>query len=481
VSKTYFRRDNRTVGVFLPTSEPQRAEIANAPSVAEVLKDFTASDSLAAGEAFDPSPANIDARTKRYTLPNGMKVALLQKKTRGETVNVSLRGRYGDEKSRFDKSTITDFAGAMMTRGTSRYTRAQLSDEFDKLKFSGNVSLSSASFRTTKPNLIKSLELTAHVLKEPTFPESELEQLRKQALTSIESGKSEPAVLADEMLDRHFNAYPRGDVRYNSTREEDIEDVKAVTIAAMKQAHRDFTGFSNAELAIVGDFDETQVRAVVEKLFGAWTSPLPYQRIENPYRSFSAINNTIPTPDKENAVFRAQLLVELREDDPDYPALALANYMFGGGAGLNARVAKRIRGKEGLSYGANTGLSVSSMDRRGTFSASATAAPQNIAKLETIFREELDLARKSGFTAEELGNAKSGLLTSRRQARAQDGFLASAWVDYLYRDKTFAEAAQLDAKYQSLTLAQVNAALNKYIVPGNLAIVKAGDFSKVAK
>jgi len=481
VSKTYFSRDNRTVGVFVPTSDPQRADIANAPTIAEVLKDFAASESLAAGEAFDPSPANIDARTKRYTLPNGMKVALLQKKTRGETVNVSLRGRYGDEKSRFDQSTIAEFAGAMMTRGTTKYTRAQLSDEFDKLKYSGNVSLSSAGFRTTKPNLIQSLELTAHVLKEPTFPETELEQLRKQALTSIESGKSEPGALADEMLDRHFNAYPRGDVRYSSTRDEDIEDVKAVTVAAMKQVHRDFTGFSNAELAVVGDFDEAQVRATIEKLFGNWTSPLPYKRIDSPYRAFSALNNTIPTPDKENAVFRAQLLVELREDDPDYPALAMANYMFGGGAGLNARVAKRIRGKEGLSYGASTGLSVSNMDRRGTFSASATAAPQNIAKLEAIFREELDLARKSGFTAEELSNAKSGLLTSRKQGRAQDGFLANAWTDYLYRDKTFAEAAQLDAKFQALTLAQVNAALNKHIVPENLAIVKAGDFSKVAK
>jgi zinc protease len=481
VSKAYFRRDNRTVGVFVPTSEPQRAEIGSAPTVAAVLKDFTAAESLAAGEAFDPSPANIDARTKRYTLPNGMKVALLQKKTRGETVNVSLRGRYGDEQSRFNKSTAEDFAGAMMTRGTTRYTRAQLADEFDRLKFSGGVGLSSASFRTTKPNLIKSLELTAHILKEPTFPETELEQLRKQALTSIESGKSEPGALADEMLGRHFNFYPRGDVRYYSTRDEDIEDVKAVTIAALKQVHKDFTGFSNAELAIVGDFDEAEVRTTLANLFGNWTSPVPYKRVENPFKTVAAINNTLSTPDKENAVFRAQLLVELRDDDPEYPALAMANYMFGGGAGLNARVAKRIRGKEGLSYGANTGLSVSSMDRRGTFSASATAAPQNIAKLESIFREELDLARKSGFTTEELANAKSGLLTSRRQGRAQDGFLASAWTDYLYRDKTFAEAAALDVKYQALTLAQVNAALNKYIVPENLVIVKAGDFSKVAK
>jgi zinc protease len=481
VSKIYFRRDNRTVGVFVPTTDPQRAEIAPAPQVAEVLKQFTPSQTMTAGENFDPSPANINARTKRFTLPNGMKVALLQKKTRGETVNVSLSAHVGDEQSRFGKSALFGVASQMMMRGTTRYSRAQLADELDKLKISGAMGLSSGSFRTTKPNLAKSLELAAHILREPAFPESELEQLRKQILTSLESGKSEPGPLADEALGRHFNGYQRGDPRYYDTREERIEDIKAVTLDGLKQVHRDFTGFSNAELAIVGDFDEGEVRATVEKLFGNWRSPLPYKRIENPYRQVAATNRTIETPDKENAVFRAQMMIELREDDAEFPALALANHMFGGGAGLDARVAKRIRGKEGLSYGANTSLNVSNEDRRGTFGAFATAAPQNIARLETIFREELDMARRDGFTAEELAKAKSGMLTSRRQNRAQDNFVANYWTDRLYRNEDFLKAAEMDAKLEAVTLAQVNAAFKKYIDPSKLTIVKAGDFSKFAK
>jgi zinc protease len=302
--------------------------------------------------------------------------------------------------------------------------------------------------------------------------------LRKQLLTSLESGKSEPGPLADEALGRHFNGYQRGDPRYYETREESIEDTKAVTVDGLKQVHRDFTGFSTAELAIVGDFDEAEVRAAVDKLFANWTAPLAYKRIENPYRTVAAINRTIQTPDKENAVFRAQMMIELREDDPEFPALALANHMFGGGAGLDARIAKRIRGKEGLSYGANTSLNVSNEDRRGTFSAFATAAPQNIARLETIFREELDMARRDGFTAEELAKAKAGLLTSRRQTRAQDGFVANYWTDRMHRDESFAKAAEVDAKFEAVTLEQVNAAFRKYIDPEKLAIVKAGDFSK---
>jgi len=481
VAKAYLRRDNRTVGLFQPATETQRAEIPTAPIAADALKNFNPSLTMVAGEDFDPSPANIDARTVRYTLANGAKVALLAKKTRGETVNVSISGHNGTLETRTGRTAAAGLTSALASTGTTRYTRAQLQDEKNKLKITGSAGTASASFRTTKPNLVASLELMAHNMREPTFPETEVEQFRKLVLTSLEAGKSDPGALAAEAISRHFNAYQRGDPRYVSSREETVEDIKALTIDQLKQAHRDFGGLSNAEIVLVGDFDEKEIRPLLEKLFGGWNSTLPYKRIENPYRDVAPANKTIETPDKENAVFRAQMLIQMSTNDADYPALVLANYMFGGGAGLNARIAKRIRGKEGLSYGANTSLAVWEFDKRGVFSASATAAPQNIAKLETIFREELDIARRDGFTAEELANAKSGTLGSRQQQRAQDAYLASSWADRMHRGKTFAEAAEFDAKYAAVTLDQVNAAFRKHIDPAKLTIVKAGDFAKAVK
>jgi len=477
VAKAYLRRDNRTVGRFFPTAEPQRAPIPAAPSIADVLKDFAPAQTMIAGELFDPSPANIDARTRRYTLANGMKVALLTKRTRGETVNVVLRSRYGDARSRFGASTLESIAGQMLMRGTVRYTRSQLTDEFDKLKASVNVGLGDARLQTTRPNLTKVLELVAHILREPVFPQTELDQLRNQWIASLESNKGEPGAVCGEAIGKHFNAYERGDPRYYQSRTETIEDLNAVTIDKLRQIHREFTGFSNAEIAIVGDFEESEAHAVLDRLFANWASPIPYARIDEPYRAIPTVNQTLETPDKSNAVFRAQMLIEMREDDRDFPALTLANYIFGGGAGFNARVVKRIRGKEGLSYSVGTSLAVSNVDRRGIFSVSATAAPQNIAKLEAIFREEIDSARRDGFTAEEMANAKSGLLASRRQSRAQDGFVASYWAERLYRNESFLKAAEADAKFQAVTLEEVNAAFRKYIDPEKLAIVKAGEFA----
>ena len=479
VAKTYFVRDNRTVGRFIPTTTPERAEVPATPSLASVFKDFKPPEALAAGEDFDATPEQIDARTQRYTLSNGMKVALLPKKTRGETVNVALRSHNGDEQTRFARSTAIGMANQMITRGSTRFTRAELADEFNRLKISGGVGLGSATFQTKRQHLVAALELAAHLMKEPTFPESEFDQLRKQTLAGLDANKSDPNALSAEAMGKHFNGYPRGDPRYYESTAERIEAVNAVTLDMLKQAHRDFTGFSNAEVAIVGDFDVTAVLAALERAFGTWQSPLPYRRVENPYRDVTAANRTIETPDKENAVFRAQMFIDMREDDPEYPALALANYMFGQ-SGLSSRIAKRIRGQEGLSYGAGTSLSVSDLDRHGVFSASATAAPQNIARLEAVFFEELERAQRDGFTREELDNAKSGLLTSRRQRRAQDSAVASSWTSYLYRGEAFAESAKMDAKFAAVTLDEVNTAFRKYIDAKKLTVVKAGDFAKTA-
>ena len=83
VAAEYLKPDNRTVGLFYPTDEPDRAEIPDLPDLASALAGYTGREAIAAGEAFDPSPANIEQRTTRYTLANGMEVALLPEGDQG--------------------------------------------------------------------------------------------------------------------------------------------------------------------------------------------------------------------------------------------------------------------------------------------------------------------------------------------------------------------------------------------------------------
>jgi zinc protease len=470
----YFRRDNRTVGMFLPEDAPQRAEIPAAPSIEEVMKGYKGKASTGEAENFDPAPANIDKRTQHSKI-GGINVAILPKHTKGEMVSVAFNPHWGDEKTLFGKKWIASLTSAMIGKGTTKYSRAELADEMSKLKMSGGI----YSFTTTKPNLAAALQLAAHILKEPSFPDSEFAQLRNQMIVGLEANRNEPNAVASRALSLYFNRYPKGDIRAAETIDDSIAGIKAVTLDGVKAFYKQFYGASKAELSIVGDVDAVEAGKQIAALFGDWQSASPYTRLSSQYHDIPAKRESLNTPDKENGFYIAAMNLQLRDDDADYPALYVANYIFGGGSGLNSRLMSRIRQKDGLSYGGGSGLSAGSFDRVGSFSISAIAAPQNLAKVDAAVGEELARMLKDGFTDEELARAKSGLLQQRMQSRTSDASLASGWNFNLDHQRTFAWSQAMDDKIKALTLEQVNAAVRKTIDPSKLTIFMAGDQSKM--
>lgn len=480
VATKYFKPSNRTLGLFIPTPKPDRAEIPATPDLDVALKDYKGDPAVAAGEAFDPSPANIEARTVRKQLA-GIKLALLPKKTRGSKVVAQLTLRFGDEQSLMNRSTAGVLAGAMLMLGTGKHTRQQIEDELDNLKaragVRGGPTQVNASIETTRDKLPQVMRLVGEILRDPSFPANEFDQLKREYLASIEQQKSEPQSVAFTTLSRHLSPYPKGDVRYISTPDEDIAELNSITIDEVKQFYKDFYGASDGQLTIVGDFDENEITKIVSELFSDWKSPKPFKRIPSLYKDVSVVNQSLLTPDKANAVFLAGLNLEIRDDDPDFPGLILGNYMFGGGF-LNSRLATRIRQKEGLSYGVGSSVNASPLDKSGRFIANAIYAPQNVEKLEAAFKEEVARMLKDGFTAEEVDAARSGYLQGRQVSRAQDNELASRLNDYLFLGRTLQWDTDLEAKIRALTPEQVTAAMRRYINPQKIIIVKAGDFAK---
>ena len=474
----YLRRDNRTVGLFQHDENPQRAQMPVVASAAEMLKDYKPKAALAAAEAFDPSPDNIDSRTKKLDI-DGIKVSLLQKKNRGETVVLQMALQSGDEKSLFGRSYARAMTGQMLMRGTTRYTREQLQDEFEKLKVRGGVQGQGASFETTRPNLSAAIRLAAHVLREPSFPAAEFEQLRKLMITSVESQLGEPSAQASSALSQHFNTYPKGDVRYAASLQETLDEYRSLTLEQVKAYHKEFYGAERAQIAIVGDFDEAEVVKAIRESLAGWRGAAPYARVTREFRDIAPLNRSIETPDKENATLLGRVNLDLNEEDPDYPAVYVANYILGGGAGFDSRLLQRIRVKEGLSYGVSSGVSAGRYDRSGSWIVQAIAAPQNVQKVEAALQDELARLVRDGVTAEELTKAKSGIAQQATQGRAQDQRVAAELLSDIESGRSFAWDKQFEAKIQALTPEQVKAAAVKYIVPAKLSIVKAGDFAKV--
>ena len=481
VAATYLKPANRTVATFVPTEKPDRSEIPAVPDMESMIGGYKGRAAIAAGEAFDPSPANVDARTVRSTLPSGLKVNLVPKTTRGNVVVATLTLRLGDERTLEGRAPAGELLGGMLARGTRTLTRQQFRDSLDRLKarvnVSGGATAAYASVETVRDNLPATLRLVAQALREPALDARELDLLRTERLAGLEEQKSEPTALGSLTFQRVLNPRPKGHPLYVGTLDEQIADLRAVTLDDVKRFHADFYGAGAGELSVVGDFDRAVGQPLATELFGSWKPATPFARIRQPFTAVAPRTERIATPDKANAFWLAGMNLPLRDDDADYPALMLANYMMGGGF-LNSRLATRIRQKDGISYGVGSGLQASPFDSTGTFTTYAIYAPENVDKLERAFREEIARAARDGFTADEVAQAKAGWLQSRQLSRAQDAQLASTLGARTFQGRTMTWDAGIEARVAALTPAQVAAAFRRAIDPDKLVIVKAGDWSK---
>lgn len=482
VAAHYLKADNRTTGMFIPTEKPERADIPETPDVDALVKDYKGNKDIVAGEEFDPAPANIESRTERMQLPNGMELALLPKKTRGQSVEARITLRFGDERSLANKSTAAEFAASMLDKGTSKHTRQEIKDAFDRLKanvfIGGGATQASINITTTRPNLAEVLKLVDELLKEASFPADEFEKLKNERLSGIELRRSDPQAIAMTEIQRHISPYPKTDPRYVETFDESVAAIKSLSLDAVKKFHKDFYGTSFATMSVVGDFDATELKGQITSLFGNWKNVTPFTRIEMKPIAVETINQTFETPDKPNAFFVGAYNFEFRDDHPDYPAMVLGNYMLGGGF-LNSRLATRIRQKEGLSYGVGSQFNAGALDPVGSFFAYAIYAPENAAKLEAAFAEEITKVVTEGFTAEEVAAAKSGWSQSRTVSRAQDAGLSGTLNHYLFINRDLRWDETFEKKVMALTAEQINSAMKKHISMEKINIIKAGDFAKV--
>jgi zinc protease len=483
VANAYLVENNRTLGLFEPTTAAERVEIPETPNVAALTKSYKGRAAMQEGEAFDPSPAAVEKRLARSTV-GGLKVTLLPKKTRGATVQVSVTLRLGDATSLKGKAAAAELAGGMLMRGTAKHSRQEIQDEIDRLKAQmrvfGTASQIGGTIETTHENLVPALRLLAEVLREPSFPTSELTLLVQEQLANIESEKADPQQKAATAYQRHQDPWPADDPRYTTTPEEDVARLQATKLEDVKAFYDDFAGASAGEIAVVGDFDQAEIAKLVGELFGGWQSKHPFTRLAQQAAQTEPVFQKIEAPDKENAFFIAGQNIAMQDTDPDYPAMVLGNFMLGGGF-LNSRLATRIRRNEGLSYGVGSQFSASAWEPAATWVTFAIYAPQNGDKLLAAFKDELAKTLDKGFTADEVAEAKKGWLQSRQVSRSQDRELVRGLATRDYQKRTLAFDADLEGKVNALTPEQILAALKKHIDPAKLTIIMSGDFAKAAK
>jgi zinc protease len=484
-ARHYLKRDNRTLGVFIPTEKPDRSEIPAMKDVAEMLKDYKGREAIAQGEAFDTDPMAIEAHIQHPVSAVGLDTSIVAKKTRGNKVNVNLTLHFADEKAllALPNQEIGDFAGGMLMRGTTKHSRKEIADLLDSMKTQlhvvGGSSAIIVRFETTRAQLPKLIPLIGEILREPSYPADEIEEYRREQLDSLEQERSEPQAIAYREFQIATESYPVGHPFRIPSLDEAIARIKGVNREALVDFHARFHGVAKGELAVVGDCDANEVVKAFDQALAGWRSAAPYSRIVSPEPSLAVVRRDFETPDKQNSMVIAGQRLRMRQDDADYAGLTLADFMLGGGF-LNSRLATRIRQKEGLSYGVGCGLYVSPLDKVGLWEFYAICAPQNADKVVKALDEELTLALKDGFREDEIKAAKAGWLQSRQVSRGQEGELAGTLSNNAYLGRTMAFQADLEKRVMALSAAEIVAALRARIDPARNSVIRAGDFKAAA-
>ena len=481
----YLVNDNRTLGLFLPEQNPDRADSIvrlQQSDVDQLVAGYQGRESVAQGEDFDPSHDNIDARTITRQLDNGSTVVYLPKKTRGESVVASINLDFGNEADLFEQSVIGNMTVSMLDRGTQKYSREELQAAFDELKASVSVSGGStgagAGILTTRKNLAAVMELTEEIFKYPTFDSEELKVLKEEMIVGLEQEKQQPTSRVFRELGNHLNPYSPGHPYYQISIDDEIAQIRSVTSKDLYAFHTRFIGGQDAEASVVGDFDIDEINTQLNKMMAGWNSNTVYQRIESQVADTNSINRFIDTPDKSGAAFGAMIKFKLRDDHPDYPALEMANQMFGGGF-ISSRLANRLRQQDGLSYGAGSWFNASSYDENATFGAYAICAPENLARVEVGFKEELAKVLDKGFTQQELNDARTGILQNSRIDRAKDGRLVRTLSGNIDLNRTMQWDKNYEKAVMDLSVEDVNTAVKRHLSMEGISIIKAGDSEKI--
>ena len=482
----YLINTNRTVGLFVPTETPMRVEIEHTEGLELMVANYKGKEGLDAGEAFDVSYDNVQKSLDMGVIAKTpIEYGFIKKNNRGETVILNLTIRNGSVEDFMNKGKIASYTGRMLNKGTTTRSRQDIEDALSALKSSASARSSNgridASVNSTQEHLMATLDIMTDMLKNPVFDATELEKLKTEDLARLEQAKTDPQALAVREMGIINNNYPMGHPNYNMTIDEEIEAIKSVTVADLKAYHKAFYGISdNASVVSIGNLDEQKLKDYFETNFSDFRNDRTFKTIQNPYQKNTATNKSIKTPDKKNAISFGMLAIEISKDNEDYAALQVAGEILGGGF-ITSRIATRLRQQDGVSYGAGGRVNVDSdsKDKNSGAMVYAIYAPENEAKVQQGFREEIARFIADGITEEELTTTVNGWVEAQTVARAKDNELSRLISSNLYYDREMSFQKSVETKVKSLTVADVNATIKKYFKTfDQWTVSNAGDFKK---
>ena len=408
----------------------------------------------------------------KFTLANGLKVFVV-KNTKLPKVTATLALDVDGFKEG-DKAGLADMSGQLLQRGTTTKSKAELDEAVEFLGGSLFTSSQSASVSSLKSNFPKLMELMAEVILRPALSSDELEKVRKQTISGIESNKDEPDAISNNVMKKlvYGANHAFGEITT-------VKTVNAIKVDDVKNFIKTYWIPNNAYLVFVGDIDPANAKLLAEKNFGTWakgtfTQPV-YEKPATPNTTYVAI---VDRPASVQSVVAIATTVNLTKGSPnDIPSNVMNNIL---GGGFSGRLFANLREKHAFTYGAYSSISPSK--QIGMFNAEASVRNEKTDSSIQEILNELNIIRNSKVGDTELSRMKNylagGFARSLESPNTIANFALSIAVNGLpedYYQKYLTNLAAVDAqKVQDVATALLNPAKMHIVIVGNAKQIAKG-------
>lgn len=414
-------------------------------------------------------------KIEQFTLPNGMKVVLVEKHTL-PIISSRIILDAGAMREPAAKGGLANVAASLISEGTKTMSGSEIARRMDDLgaQFgtSGAFSAAFVDLTALKKAYGDALAIAARTITEPTFPATEFDRAKNEAIAAYEQSHSRTSGLAGETFLRAafepsapFSRAPGGTrTTLSSLTRDDVVDWARTMYSP-----------ATTTVLIVGDITAAEARRALVSAFGGWNVPAPnLPPVANPVRDDLGVR--VVLVDRPGSV-QSTLIVGrggFMATDPDYIPMLALNHVLGGA--VSSRLNTNLREKHGFTYGAFSGFDI----RRGggafrvstdvRTNATDSAIVEALGEYRRIVNEPVTAAELKNY----VNNLVSGFPNAVQsvqglQSRLQNLILWGLPIDFYatYRERLAA-----------VTPADVTRAAGK-LNPKDVLVVVAGDLSKI--
>ena len=414
-----------------------------------------------------PGPNDI----QRVELPNGITI-LVRSNFNSPSLTISGYLPVGSLFDTDEKLGLADFATTSLMRGTQTRSFEQIYDSLESvganLGFAAGTHTTGFSGRALVEDQGLVFELLADCLRNPVFPEDEIERLRSQLLTGLAMRAQDTGDMASMTFDRLIfgeHPYARPDDGYPET-------IKIITRADLVDYHSRCFGPRGLTLAVVGAVKAGEIIEQVNKVIGDWQNPqqaiLPSIPDVRPLTK--TVRQHIPLQGKSQTDLMVGVLGPVRRA-PEYLAASLGNSVLGQ-FGMMGRIGEVVREQSGLAYYASSSLSAGIGP--GTWEVSAGVNPANLEKALNLIIAELRLFTEKGISPEELRDSQDNFVGRLPLSLELNAGVVNALINIERHNLGLDYYQRYEERVRAVTPEMVLEAGRKYLNPDVLAIATSG-------